>query len=272
MRFTLPDGQEINLKPLSDKEYDQIGDITVCPTCGGKEEYLVPGVKEFKHRTYKYQGEEQECICESQIALFTRYRLAQIGDQYMRLDWQDFHGTEDADKWVREYIENWRGFFAHGFGLTFSSKDLGVGKTWAATHIGKELIKRNQKVYFQDFVQMVDTFCSDPDQKRTLEVQMKEVPLLIVDDVLPGISERQRDLYAMKFEVVIRHRTNFSLPTIFTTNMTKDQFEQEFGRLYSLTQARQQWIKMSGADHRKRSETASEIAAMIINGEIAPIT
>lgn len=278
MKFSLPDGGELHLKPLSDADYEQARQVAtksldICPTCGGRDQMIHgAGVKFWDSPGYLYQGEQHECNCAAQIALYTRYVLANIGEQYMRLDWDDFAGAEVADRTVREYIEHWQSFMAHGFGLTFASKKQGVGKTWAATHIGKELIKRRQRVYFVDFVAMVDAFCGDIDQKREIERRMRETTLLILDDVRAGISERQNDLYALKFEVVIRHRTNFNLPTIFTTNLTEGQFEEEFPRIYSLLASKQSWVEMNGLDYRRQSDTAVATMEMIMRGEVRPIT
>lgn len=270
--------QGLTLRPLPDAEFERARKMgryaDRCPTCGGREETIPDsgGVKAWKSRSYRFRGVEQMCDCQVQIALYYRYLLANIGDQYMRLDWDDFNGADEADTMVREYVGNWQSFHAHGYGLTFSSPSQGVGKTWAATHIAKELIKWRQRVYFLDFVKMVDAFCGDLTEKQDVERKMNETTLLVLDDVRAGISDRQTDLYALKFEVVIRHRTNFNLPTIFTTNMTEDEFEQEFPRIHSLIAAKQLWIDMNGVDYRKRSQTAIETIEMIHRGEVSPIT
>lgn len=270
MKFTLPDGGTLDLRSLTDADYDRVRrlsshSLALCPTCGNRE-------SEMENNTYRYHEIERPCNCHLQLALYSRYLLANIGTQYMKLDWDDFAGTPDADEAVRAYVKDWREYLAHGFGLTFASSLQGVGKTWAATHIGKELIKRNQKVYCLDFVEMVDAFCGEHDERQAVMSRMRESTFLILDDVRPGISERQNDLYALKFEVVIRHRTNFNLPTITTTNMTEFSFESEFERIYSLLMPKQMWIEMNGVDHRKLSETSIEIAEMIARGERRPIT
>lgn len=263
----------LDFKPLSDQEYDLIhryARLDVCPTCGGREERMEEGaIPQWKSPGYTFNGKHHDCDCRLQLMLYSRYLLANIGTQYMRLDWDDFSGVKDADRWVRDYIKNWQGFLAHGFGLTFASKSQGVGKTWAATHIGKELIKKRQKVYFLDFVEMVNAFCVDD---KEIEQRMRDTTFLILDDVRSGISERQTDLYALKFEVVVRHRTNFNLPTLFTTNLTTTEFEEAFPRIYSLIAPKQNWIGMNGVDYRKLSTTAEQTAEMIARGEVRPIT
>lgn len=275
MKFKLADGGTLTLKPLSDDDYALARrlaptSLDVCPTCGGKEEKVPDsGIKRWASHGYRLDGNEHKCDCQAQLALYARYILANIGPQYQRLDWDEFAGTEEANAMVRQYTSQWQNFFRHGFGLTFSSKTQGVGKTWAATHIGKELIKRRQKVFFLDFIEMVDAFCNDD---TAMMRRMRETTFLILDDVRMGISERQNDLYALKFEIVIRHRTNYNLPTIFTTNLTEEEFEENFPRIYSLIRPKQMWINMNGVDHRKLSETGVATAEMVARGEIRPIT
>lgn len=263
------------MRPLTDQEYEEARSrsprsLDICPTCEGTYKLnREAGVKAWESKGYRYRGEHHDCDCKTQMALYRRYLLANIGDQYMRLNWDDYEGPQEVNEAVASYIENWKDFLAHGFGLTFSSQNLGVGKTFASATIGKALIKKGQKVYFQDFVQMIDAFLSD--DRSHIESKMKEATFLIIDDVMSGKSEKQTDLYGLKFEVVIRHRTNFNLPTIFTTNMTEDQFEKAFERIYSLTAPKQMWIAMNGNDYRKDVSVAEETALMIRNGERRPI-
>lgn len=278
MQFTLANGTTLRLKALSDAEYDKAATLAragldICPTCGGRDQ-VIPGsgMKHWVTDGYRLNGETHDCDCQAQIALYARYLLAGIGSQYMRLDWDDFCGDSEADEMVRLYTSQWQSYVDHGFGLTFASKRQGVGKTFAATQIGKELVKQRQKVYFLDFVQMVDAFCGDYADKQRIERKMRETTLLILDDVRMGISERQNDLYALKFEVVIRHRTNFDLPTIFTTNLTEQEFGEAFERIYSLIHPKQRWVDMNGVDYRKLSDTATATAEMIARSELHPIT
>lgn len=278
MKLQHADGVTLNLKPLSDVDYERARatsskSLDICPTCGGRDKRIDgSGMKQWESPGYVLKGEHHACNCPAQMALYARYMLANIGEQYMRLDWDDFAGTAAADRQVRDYTAHWHNYLMHGFGLSFASVRQGVGKTWAATQIGKELVKQRQTVYFLDFVQMIDAFMGDHQEKRDVEARMREPTLLILDDVRAGISDRQTELYALKFEVVMRHRTNFNLPTIFTTNLTDVGFETEFPRIYSLISPKQMWIEMDGADYRKMSQTAAETTEMIFRGEVRPIT
>jgi DNA replication protein DnaC len=271
-------GEDFKLKRLTDAEYDEAKrlaraagkSLDVCPTCGGKEEEIPGsnGVKVFKEGTYKLWGEEHFCDCHTQIALFSRYLLANIGEQYMRLDFGDFDGSPEAREMVEVYIDKWEGFRAHGWGLEFGGP-LGIGKTFCATAIGKELIKRGQRVYFIPFIEMINAYSkSDAEQ---FEQRLRTATFLILDELLPASTDRQRDFYAFQFEALIRHRTNHNLPTIITTNQTQDQLSEDYPRIYSLLAAKQQRIDMSGRDVR-RGKIEMENIELITNEEVRPIT
>jgi DNA replication protein DnaC len=278
LKITVGD-QSYKLRFLNDREYSEAERLArlsgvpldICPTCGGREEEIPgsDGVKTFQSRTYRFRGEEHQCNCQAQIALRARYLLANIGDQYMRLDWDDFDGSEDAKNMVPHYIANWQAYQRNGMGLEFGGASLGVGKTFAATTIGKGLIKQGQRVFFIPFIEMVSAFESE--DKNDLERKMRETTFLILDEILPARSERQRDFYATKFEALIRFRTNFNLPTITTTNLSETDIAEEYSRTYSLLQAKQGRIDMSGVDKRM-GQIRVENMELVMNNEVRPIT
>lgn len=272
-------GETLQLRDLSDAEYDEASQLAriggpslgICPTCdGGLAE--IPGsngVKDFQSGTYRFRGEEYECECKAQIALRARYLLAGIGDQYWGLDWErDFDGSQEARSFVAKYLDNWESYKRHGWGVEFGGP-LGVGKTFAATHMGKVLIKQNQKVYFIPFVEMVSAF--EKQNGNDIEDRIRNTTYVILDELRPAVSERQRDFYATRFEAVIRHRTNYNLPTFITTNVDQDDLHDEYPRIYSLLAAKQSRIDMSGEDVRA-GKIQFENMELIENHERRPIT
>lgn len=272
-------GQELKLKRLTDPEYDEAIKLArmsgvpldVCPTCGGHEEEIPGsgGVKVFVEGVYKFRGEEHFCNCQAQMALRARYLIANIGDQYMRLDWADYDRSDVVRRDVAQYVDNWQDFKVNGMGLEFGGKGLGVGKTFGATYVGKEMIKRGQRVYFIPFVDVVAAFQRE-DYMR-LEDKLRSITYLILDELLPPWSDAQHALYAHKLEGLIRHRTNFNLPTIITTNLEKAELDEYYPRTYSLLEAKQLRIDMSGTDAR-RNVIAEENIELAANKEIRPIT
>lgn len=272
-------GQELRLKRLTDEDYSKAESLAqmsgvpldVCPTCGGKEE-VIPnsgGIVEFRSGTYQYMGEENFCDCQAQIALRSRYLLANIGEQYMRLDWNNYVGPEDVRSMVELYLDKWKEFKINGMGIEFGGSGLGIGKTFAATHIGKEMVKRGQSVFFVPFVEMVSAF--EGDKGAEIEERIRTTTYVILDELLPPHSERQRQFYATRLEAMIRHRTNYNLPTIITTNLSEDELTEVYPRTYSLLASKQVRVDMSGEDARIK-KIAKENLELVANGEVRPIT
>lgn len=235
-----------------------------CPTCLSK---LLEGERE--NGTYKFMGEEHPCDCESQVILRKHYLLANIPDQYMRLNWyRDFDGSPEAKEAVNLFLDRWPNFKMQGMGIEFSSKELGVGKTFAATTVGKELVKRGEDVYFVEFRQILHLLV---DGDKTVEERMNHAHVLILDEVVAPYTDKQANFFADQFETIVRHRTNYNGVTIITTNMTNAEVERWFARAYSLLGAKQLHVDMTGIDKR-RSHIAQRNLELAMNGEVAPIT
>lgn len=265
----------MNLRALTDDEFDEAKSRAIkvplkqCPTCYSRETEIPGsgGAKERIHGTYKFHGREHECNCEEQIRLRTHYLAANIGDQYQKLDWDDYTRDAEVKAAVAGYLENWESHRHHGIGLSFASKQVGTGKTLCATYVGKELIKRGQRVFFISFVDMVSAFETNG---ASLENKMKDITYLILDDVLKPFTERQRDFYALRLESIIRHRTNYDLPTIVTTNLVPEELEEWYPRTFSLLSLKQVDIDMKGGD--ARGNVAMTTLELATNGEKRPIT
>lgn len=268
----------LKLRRLSDQEYSEaearanmsgVG-LDTCPTCKSSLEEIEPGVTVWPSVcTYKYRGQEFDCDCKTQMALRRHYLLAGIPDQYMRLDWNDFVGPEETINDVNGYVANWQGMKDNGLGLEFGGKGLGIGKTFAATHIGKELIKEGQRVLFMPFIEMISAF-NKPNADE-IENMLRGTTFLVLDEILPPVSERQADLFSTRYEAIIRHRTDHNLPTIITTNMSEDELYGKYSRTYSLLAAKQLRIDMGGEDARV-SRIGNENFEMALNGEVRPLT
>lgn len=274
----MPQEKLLNLRRLSNTEYDEADKLaslhgiplTVCPTCGSCP--LATDDPDFFDRepnTYRFRGEEYECDCNEQMALRKHYLLARIPDQYMRLNWLDYTGSKEVKGSVALYLDNWEGFRANGMGLEFGGIELGVGKTFGATYVGKELVKRGRQVFFIPFLEVIKLF--ETEDGETTEKRLRSTEYLILDEVVNYYSERQGSLYAEKFESLIRHRTNWDLPTIMTTNLSEDDLYRYYPRVYSLLSAKQMRIEVTGKDARM-GMIREENIELSVNGEVRPIT
>ncbi len=271
--------QTLNLPRLLNKEFDRVGrviarsgsSIDQCPTCDAKPIEIEPGVQGFVNGTFKFRGATYDCDCETQILLRKHYYLANIGDQFQRLDWNDYRGPEATKTVVANYLENWKSFKKNGMGIEFASKKLGTGKTFAATYIGKELIKRGERVYFIPFLDLIGILTRQSEDWEESERRLYDSNVVILDDVMPPTSTPQRDLFHGKFEELIRNRTNYNRVTVMTTNLEPDDLLAEYPRPYSLLSAKQIPINMSGEDARS-SWMDTENIELVANGEVRPIT
>lgn len=269
----------LSMRRLSNSEFEEVERLASlsgipldqCPTCLAEPIEVAPGVYGFENGTYHYRAEEYDCDCQTQMMLRKHYLVANIGDQYMRLDWNDYDGDQDVTDNVALFLERWPNFKLHGMGLEFASPNLGVGKTFAATYVGKELIKLGVNVYFKPFLEIISLYDKDPDHRHQEERRLRDTTVLILDEVVPPISTAQSHLFAGKFEELIRHRQNFNRVTIMTTNLTPEKLRDTYQRTYSLLEAKQMRIEMHGQDARM-GKIAWENIELVANGEVRPIT
>jgi hypothetical protein len=268
---------------LKNVEYDEASrlaklsgiPLSQCPTCLSKEQFFTtPEGGEYYGRingVYTLDGVEYPCDCDRQIALRKHYLLANIGDQYMRLDWDRDYRDEAVKDDVQTYLDAWPNLKVQGMGVEFSSPKLGVGKTFAATYIGKELIKLGERVYFMPFYEMVGVYSLPLEERRPIEQRLHDCSVLVLDEVIAPNTEAQSNLFSAKFEELIRTRTNFNRVNIMTTNLTPDKLHDIYPRIYSLLSAKQFRIEMDGEDAREHIVRPRNIQA-VANREIRPIT
>jgi DNA replication protein DnaC len=236
-----------------------------CPTCGS----VADQYGERENGTYFYESKQNKCDCEHQIMLRKHYLLANIPDQYMRLDWDvDYTGDPAAKDGVKIYLERWSEFKLYGMGLEFASEQLGVGKTFAATTIGKELIKRKEDVFFIPFNQALHAMRYED---RTVLDRMRDTNVLILDEIVPPPNESLQTVMVNHFESIVRDRTNYNGVTILTTNLSERDMEAAYPRTYSLLAAKQMRVVLTGADAR-RGLIAQKNLELAMNGERKPIT
>ena len=189
----------------------------------------------------------------------------------MRLDWDKDYRDEEVKDAVQTYLDAWPNLKIQGMGLEFASPKLGVGKTFAATYVGKELIKRGERVYFVPFYEVVGMHRLSDEDRRTFADRLTNSSVLVLDEVIGANSEAASNLFSGYFEQIIRDRTNWNRVTIMTTNLTPERLHIEYPRVYSLLEAKQFRIIMDGEDARQGvvKERNMSLANM---GEVRPIT
>jgi hypothetical protein len=220
---------------------------------------------------YRLDGELHDCDCAQQLELYRHYLLANIPDTYMRLCADDFIGDEDAWHEIEVYLENWQGFKQHGIGLGFHSQIQGTGKTFLATYIARELVKRKESVYYIDFKDVMTLFLEPQDIRQRLEGRLRYDTVVVIDEIPKSISAAQKELFAEKLESIIRFRTNYNRVTIFTTNLEPSDMNEEYSRVFSLLSEKEHQVPVkTGKD--VRTELKTKELDMAMNLEVRPIS
>lgn len=199
------------------------------------------------------------------------YLLSEIPTNYWTLEEGDFWGDPEALDEMKGYLNAWDNYKWLGFGLEFYSPRQGTGKTMLAIIVGKRLIKMEEKVLFMSFRDAVKLYDLPIEIREEKVTRLRSTPVLILDDVVPAISDAQRDYYAVELEDLMRARTNGSCVTIMTTNLTPKELEDQYSRAFSLLQAKQKRVFVQGTDARINGEKMLHDLELVANGEARPI-
>lgn len=232
-----------------------------CPVCRGTNEY-------------RYNGETHECPDDDfghpMTRLFKLYCLANLPLEYQSLVWEHYPHDEWKDKADR-YVENYESARIAGVGWHVSGKRLGVGKTWLAVHILKQVLLMGYTGWFIPFMSLKGLFeMDDAAERDRILRKVMDSEFVVIDDVLKPKSNAARALFEDKLEEVVRHRTSNNLPTATTTNM-EEQMEAEFPRVSSLLSAKQFMVALTGTDYRQDAAWVSN-EELVLNGEVRPLT
>jgi DNA replication protein DnaC len=252
------------------KEYEELARRNLkasmaCPTCKGAGKFVWNGVE------YDCEKDDDDiCI---QKKLFLRYELANIPRRFQRLDWSDLVNQPEAKATAEDYIEHSDNALALGVGLYIFSPGLGTGKTFLATHILKEFVKLGHIGYYVAFFDILDLHRREPEDRAFIENKLLSSSIIVIDDVVAATaSQKQADHYRNTLERVVRHRAHNDLPTIITSNLTSEQLDDEYDRIFSLMSDSLLPLELdSSSDFRIMAGLANRAKALL-NGETPPIT
>lgn len=240
-----------------------------CPVCHG--DGSGPG-------TYRFEGEAYECPQDDYghiaIQKAKLYWLHNIPTDFQRLPAFPTNTPERAEARteIDAYIEKFAWLQQTGAGITFYSKTLGTGKTYAATYVLKELAKAGYDCWFTRFYDMKSYFeIEDRDERAFKKKKVTESSILVLDEVVRPVTAAQKNFFSEQLEYLIRPRGDMSFPTIITTNLTPEELEAEYPRCFSLLMAKNMTIEMSGADERLSEEIVRRNLEIPMNQESWPI-
>lgn len=196
-------------------------------------------------------GKEVKCDCKEQIRLQLHYLGAGIGSRYHNLGFGDFiGGFEEVYDMVKNYVAKFDDHYYYGEGITFCGP-LGTGKTFAASLILKELVKKGRICLMLPFQQILDfqrLNWDDSSNKKFEEAQRVEV--LAIDEVFDSDLPKKKSFLADTLEQIIRYRVDYRLPTIITTNISRSDEMSSYPRVFSLLSSSQIRHEIKGDDQR----------------------
>lgn len=229
---------------------------------------------------FVYDGKEYECPDDDYGHIALRkaklYWLHNIPLEYQQLVWDEWlFNTGDEDTWehCNEYVRLYERYSLNGVGMSFYSKGLGTGKTWAATAVLKELVKRGVDGWFAPFYQVASYYqLDDPEERKFKLDRVQNAALLVLDEIRKPISVRQKEFLAEQLENLIRPRSADNLPTIITTNLTPEEIEDLYPRAFSLLMQKNVTLELTGTDARLSDKVWKRTTESVANGWALPIT
>lgn len=246
---------------MTDRQYDEVEtqarlkqiDLRSCPTCKSRPLEPVPGVEVGwpEDSTYTYLGDRHICNCAWQDLLRRHYLLAHIPKGYWTYGPDEYYGDKGAWKFSEDYLSTWKGCKELGLGIEFYSEMQGTGKTFLISWVARQLIQRGESVFYTRFREIMGLYDRPYDERKYEEERLRNIPVLVLDEVGVAISGAQNEYFAMEFETLIRARVDDNRVTLMTTNLTPDKLDNNYARTYSLLAAKQDRYEINFEDARR---------------------
>lgn len=146
----------------------------------------------------------------------------------------------------------------HGKKSLILSGPVGVGKTHLATAAAIEGYRALGSAYYvtaAKFNRKMLDFSEERWVRDTYVEDLGKVKLLCFDDLGAGAGEKQSDYIQGQWEVLIDMRYERDLPTIVTTNFTRDEFRARVGvRTFDRLMDGGEFCYMPGVSMRQQSK------------------
>lgn len=187
--------------------------------------------------------------------------LREIPESYKDLTWEDYKNMEDKESMenVKKYAENLKIAREMGINLLLIGK-VGTGKTGLCYLILKRLLELRKKHIPLEFgatnvEEIVDIYTQgwrSDEEKELFDEKIRRADFLIIDDV--GKEFRSKSgLTETIMGSLIRHRVQWKLPIILTSNVSIKGLEKVYGSaLASVMLERTIVLSFIGEDFRKK--------------------
>lgn len=161
----------------------------------------------------------------------------------------------------KRYCDKWEQIKADNIGLVLYG-EKGRGKSFYAGCICNRLISMGVKAYAISEPNIINELFERTDKAAYIS-RLARYPMLLIDDL--GAA-RATEYSREQIYTIIDERYKANLPTIFTTNLTPQQFDSPAsiaeGRIYDRIKAMGQFIEIKGKNWRQ--DEASQKAAAFI--------
>ena len=174
-----------------------------------------------------------------------------IGRRYWTAEMSDLPETK-AKGLFRGYMSDLEQQYRGGWGL-FIYGPNGVGKTHASCAMLKEISKRGYSSYciLADELKVAFIDGSRFDADNSIIQRVRSVDFLLIEDLGKEYSGNGSGFAELCFENLLRKRCRELLPTIITTNLSRQAFFERYKQsAASLAQECMVAVEMSGKDRR----------------------
>lgn len=170
-------------------------------------------------------------------------------------DKQSFEEAYQYGKAIRSAIDTGKGLILQG--------KVGTGKTTLAIAILRMAVQSGIRCLFVNNISLNDKLLnllnSDRKELANYDTLLRTVPLLVIDDFGAESDRNNHSWIVEKMESIIGERYDRMLPTIITTNLTKDDIKKRYNeRIYDRLRDTCELVTFRGQSLRGNKEGLDE--------------
>lgn len=194
------------------------------------------------------------------IPLLRRYGV-QRRQQHISFDWIIQKGNinecdRESYRKAYQYAKSIHAYVSAGKGLILKGS-VGTGKTTLAIAIMREAVEHGIRCQFISNISLQDTLLnllnSNRQELANYEKSIRTVPLLVIDDFGAESDRTNQSWIVDKIGSIIGERYDAMLPTIITTNLSRDELKSRYHeRIYDRLRETCEVINFKGDSLRKR--------------------